>query len=349
MIPDEEVRLTQLSGTAGCAAKIGPGTLAGILESLPKFEDPNLMVGIETSDDGAIYRVNDEVALIKTLDFFTPVVDDPYTFGQVAAANALSDIYAMGGEPKVALNIVAWPNCVNPRFLGEILRGGADKVKEAGAVLAGGHSIQDQEPKYGLSVTGFVHPDKIFKNSGAKPGDVLILTKPLGTGIVNTAVKADMASERAKEEVIRVMTTLNQKAKRVIEHYPVHACTDVTGFGLAGHSVEMAEGSHVTLEIFMGQVPVQEEALEYARMGLVPAGMYRNRSFTEERIELGEVEEARMDLFFDPQTSGGLLISVSPDDGEDILRGLKEAGIGTSFAMIGRVTEPGEKKVRLLP
>lgn len=349
MILDEEVRLTQLSGTAGCAAKIGPGTLAGILESLPKFEDPNLMVGIETSDDGAIYRVNDEVALIQTLDFFTPVVDDPYTFGQVAAANALSDIYAMGGEPKVALNIVAWPNCVNPRFLGEILRGGADKVKEAGAVLAGGHSIQDQEPKYGLSVTGFVHPDKIFKNSGAKPGDVLILTKPLGTGIVNTAVKADMASERAKEEVIRVMTTLNQKAKRVIEHYPVHACTDVTGFGLAGHSVEMAEGSHVTLEIFMGQVPVQEEALEYARMGLVPAGMYRNRSFTEERIELGEVEEARMDLFFDPQTSGGLLISVSPDDGEDILRGLKEAGIGTSFAMIGRVTEPGEKKVRLLP
>lgn len=349
MIPDEEVRLTQLSGTAGCAAKIGPGTLAGILESLPKFEDPNLMVGIETSDDGAIYRVNDEVALIQTLDFFTPVVDDPYTFGQVAAANALSDIYAMGGEPKVALNIVAWPNCVNPRFLGEILRGGADKVKEAGAVLAGGHSIQDQEPKYGLSVTGFVHPDKIFKNSGAKPGDVLILTKPLGTGIVNTAVKADMASERAKEEVIRVMTTLNQKAKRVIEHYPVHACTDVTGFGLAGHSVEMAEGSHVTLEIFMGQVPVQEEALEYARMGLVPAGMYRNRSFTEERIELGEVEEARMDLFFDPQTSGGLLISVSSDDGEDILRGLKEAGIGTSFAMIGRVTEPGEKKVRLLP
>ncbi len=349
MILDEEVRLTQLSGTSGCAAKIGPGTLAGILESLPKFEDPNLMVGIETSDDGAIYRVNDEVALIQTLDFFTPVVDDPYTFGQVAAANALSDIYAMGGEPKVALNIVAWPNCVNPRFLGEILRGGADKVKEAGAVLAGGHSIQDQEPKYGLSVTGFVHPDKIFKNSGAKPGDVLILTKPLGTGIVNTAVKADMASERAKEEVIRVMTTLNQKAKRVIEHYPVHACTDVTGFGLAGHSVEMAEGSHVTLEIFMGQVPVQEEALEYARMGLVPAGMYRNRSFTEERIELGEVEEARMDLFFDPQTSGGLLISVSPDDGEDILRGLKEAGIGTSFAMIGRVTEPGEKKVRLLP
>lgn len=349
MIPDEEVRLTQMTGTAGCAAKIGPGTLVGILENLPKFEDPNLMVGIETSDDGAIYRVNDEVALIQTLDFFTPVVDDPYTFGQVAAANALSDIYAMGGEPRVALNIVAWPNCVNPKFLGEILRGGADKVKEAGAVLAGGHSIQDQEPKYGLSVTGFVHPDKIFKNSGARPGDVLILTKPLGTGIVNTAVKADMASEQAKEEVIRVMTTLNQKAKRVIERYEIHACTDVTGFGLAGHSVEMAEGSQVTLEISMSRVPVQSEALEYAKMGLVPAGAYRNRSFTEERIELGNMEEAWLDLFFDPQTSGGLLLSVSPKDGEAILKELEEAGIGTAFGMIGKVVEPGKKKVKLKP
>ena len=209
MIPDNEVRLTQMTKTAGCAAKIGPGTLAGILECLPKFEDENLMVGIETSDDGAIYKITDEIAMIQTLDFFTPVVDDPYVFGQVAAANALSDIYAMGGEPKVALNIVAFPNCVNPKILGEILRGGADKVKEAGAVLAGGHSIQDDEPKYGLSVTGFVHPDKIFKNIGAVPGDVLILTKPLGTGIVNTAVKADMASLNAQQEVIQVMTTLN--------------------------------------------------------------------------------------------------------------------------------------------
>ena len=208
MIPDEEVKLTKLAHTAGCAAKIGPGTLAGILESLPKFEDPRLLVGIETSDDGAIYQVNDDVALIQTLDFFPPMVDDPYVFGQVAAANALSDIYAMGGEPKVALNIVAWPNCVNPRFLAEILRGGADKVKEAGAVLAGGHSIQDDVPKYGLSVSGFVHPDRILKNCGAVAGDVLILTKPLGTGIVNTAVKAELASKEAEAEVIGVMTLL---------------------------------------------------------------------------------------------------------------------------------------------
>lgn len=347
MIADDEVRLTQMSKTAGCAAKIGPGTLAGILENLPKFEDPNLLVGIETSDDGAIYKVSDEIALIQTLDFFTPVVDDPYTFGQVAAANALSDIYAMGGEPKTALNIVAWPNCVNPKFLGEILRGGADKVKEAGAVLAGGHSIQDDEPKYGLSVTGFVHPDKIFTNCGARAGDVLILTKPLGTGIVNTAVKADLASKEAEEEVIRVMTTLNQKAKRIIEKYPVHSCTDVTGFGLAGHSVEMAQGSGMTLEIFMDQVPVQSEALEYAKMGLIPAGAYRNRDFMEDKIDLGDVEEAMLDLFFDPQTSGGLLFSVEPEAGEQIIREFEAAGMATAYGIIGKVTERKDKSVRL--
>lgn len=347
MIADDEVRLTQMSKTAGCAAKIGPGTLAGILESLPKFEDPNLLVGIETSDDGAIYKVSDEIALIQTLDFFTPVVDDPYTFGQVAAANALSDIYAMGGEPKTALNIVAWPNCVNPKFLGEILRGGADKVKEAGAVLAGGHSIQDDEPKYGLSVTGFVHPDKIFTNCGARAGDVLILTKPLGTGIVNTAVKADLASKEAEEEVIRVMTTLNQKAKRIIEKYQVHSCTDVTGFGLAGHSVEMAQGSGMTLEIHMDQVPVQSEALEYAKMGLIPAGAYRNRDFMEDKIDLGDVEEAMLDLFFDPQTSGGLLFSVEPEAGEQIIREFEAAGMATAYGIIGKVTERKDKSVRL--
>jgi len=236
MIPDAKVKLTSMSPAAGCAAKIGPGTLAGILQGLPGFEDPNLLVGIETSDDGAVYQISEDTALIQTLDFFPPMVDDPYVFGQVAAANALSDIYAMGGEPKVALNIVAWPNCVNPKFLGEILRGGADKVKEAGAVLAGGHSIQDDVPKYGLSVTGLVHPDKVYKNCGAEPGDVLVLSKPLGTGIVNTAVKAEMASEEAEAEVIRVMTTLNKKAKEILEKFPVHACTDVTGFGLAGQT-----------------------------------------------------------------------------------------------------------------
>lgn len=348
MIPDEQIRLTSMSHAAGCAAKIGPGTLAGILESLPKFEDENLLVGIETSDDGAIYRVSDEVALIQTLDFFPPMVDDPYLFGQVAAANALSDIYAMGGEPKIALNIVAWPNCVNPKFLGEILRGGADKVKESGAVLAGGHSIQDDVPKYGLSVTGFVHPDKIFKNCGARPGDVLILTKPLGTGIINTAVKAEMASEEAQKEVIRVMTTLNRKAKQVIQNYQVHSCTDVTGFGLAGHCIEMAEGSGVTIELKVKDLPVQKAAPEYAQMGLIPEGAYKNREFAGDKIELGDAAEYLQDIFFDPQTSGGLLVSVSPEDGEQIIKELEKAGIETAYATIGYVTEQQKVRVRLI-
>lgn len=347
MIPDKEVRLTQMTKTAGCAAKIGPGTLAGILEALPKFQDPDLLVGIETSDDGAIYKVTDDVAVIQTLDFFTPVVDDPYTFGQIAAANALSDIYAMGGEPKVALNIVAWPNCVNPKLLGQIMAGGADKVKEAGAVLAGGHSIQDDEPKYGLSVTGFVHPDKIFKNCGAKPGDVLILTKPLGTGIVNTAVKADLASEEARKEVIRVMTALNKKAKQVIEKYEVHSCTDVTGFGLAGHCMEMAQGSGVTIELHMADVPVQTEAPEYARMGIIPEGAYRNRSYTEDQIDAGSTEEYLMDLFYDPQTSGGLLVSVKPEEAQKILKDLFSVGMETAYGIIGTVTERQDKYVVL--
>lgn len=348
MIPDQEVKLTQMSRTAGCAAKIGPGTLAGILSNLPKNHDPNLMVGIETSDDAAVYRVSDQLALIQTLDFFTPVVDDPYVFGQVAAANALSDIYAMGGDPKVALNIVAWPNCVNPQILGEILRGGADKVAEAGAVLAGGHSIQDDEPKYGLSVTGFVHPDKILKNCGAKPGDVLILTKPLGTGIVNTAVKAELASENARKEVIQVMTALNKRAKEIMEKYEVHSCTDVTGFGLAGHSMEMAEFSGVTLEIDMGRVPIQPEAMEYAQMGLIPEGAYRNRIYTEEKIDTGSLKEYLLDIFFDPQTSGGLLISADSFAAEAMMKEFQEAGMETSYGIIGRVMPKDNVYVRLL-
>ena len=348
MIPDEEVKLTKMSHAAGCAAKIGPGTLSKILSGLPEFRDENLLVGIETSDDGAIYRISDDLALIQTLDFFPPVVDDPYLFGQVAAANALSDVYAMGGEPKVALNIVAWPNCVNPKFLGEILRGGADKVKEAGAVLAGGHSIQDDVPKYGLSVTGFVHPDKIFKNCGARPGDVLILTKPLGTGIVNTAVKAELASPEAVEEVIRVMTSLNKKAKQVIERYEIHSCTDVTGFGLAGHTIEMAEGSGVTIEIETAALPVQAAAPEYAKMGLIPEGAYKNRIFAGDRVEMGKTEEYMQDLIFDPQTSGGLLVSTTADAAEQILKDFASEGLDTRYAVIGKVLERQQVCVRLI-
>lgn len=348
MIPDHEVKLTQMTHTAGCAAKIGPGTLAEILTGLPRFMDTNLLVGIETSDDAAVYRLTDELAVIQTLDFFPPMVDDPYLFGQIAAANALSDIYAMGGEPKLALNIVAWPNCVNPRFLGEILCGGADKVKEAGAVLAGGHSIQDDVPKYGLSVTGLVHPNAFWKNSGARPGDCLILTKPLGTGIVNTAVKAGLAAEAAEAEVIRVMTTLNKTAKQIMESYPIHACTDVTGFGLAGHGMEMALGSNVTLEIAAGSLPVQAAAPEYAKMGLIPEGAYKNRAYTEQQVEISGVEEFMQDIFYDPQTSGGLLFSAGPEDGQKIMAAFHAAGIGADCAVIGTVKERQDAVIRLI-
>ncbi|MGL5437860.1 MAG: selenide, water dikinase SelD [Lachnospiraceae bacterium] len=347
MIPDQEVKLTQMTHSAGCAAKIGPGTLAEILTGLPQFEDANLLVGIETSDDAAVYQIGDDLALIQTLDFFPPMVDDPYLFGQIAAANALSDIYAMGGEPKVALNIVAWPNCVNPKFLGEILRGGADKVKEAGAVLAGGHSIQDDVPKYGLSVTGLVHPDSFWKNHGARPGDCLILTKPLGTGIVNTAIKAGMASAEAEQEVVRVMTTLNKQAKQILEQYDIHCCTDVTGFGLAGHGIEMAEGSRVTLEINAGCLPIQINAIEYAKMGLVPEGAYKNRSFAEDKVLADQVEEALQDIFFDPQTSGGLLFSVTPEAGGQIMAAFKAAGMGADCAVIGTVKAAESVSIRL--
>lgn len=348
MIADEQVKLTQMTRAAGCAAKIGPGTLADILSGLPGFVDPNLLVGIETSDDAAIYRLTDELALIQTLDFFPPMVDDPYLFGQIAAANALSDIYAMGGEPRLALNIVAWPNCVNPRFLGDILRGGADKVKEAGAVLAGGHSIQDDVPKYGLSVSGLVHPAAFWKNSGARPGDVLILTKPLGTGIVNTAIKAGMASETAKQEVIRVMTTLNKTAKEVAGSFTIHSCTDVTGFGLAGHTLEMAQGSDVTIEINTAALPIQPEAVTYASMGLIPEGAYKNRSYVGDAVSINGIDEAVQDIFFDPQTSGGLLFCVPEAEAADMMAALGAAGIGSDCAIIGRVKEIQEAMIELI-
>lgn len=349
MIPDGEVRLTQLSRTAGCAAKIGPGTLSGILAGLPRPTDGRLLVGIETSDDGAVYQVSEDLAMIHTLDFFTPVVDDPYVFGQVAAANALSDVYAMGGEPKVALNIVAWPNCISPGILGEILAGGAQKVMEAGAVLAGGHSIQDDEPKYGLSVTGFVHPDRIWKNSGARPGDVLILTKPLGTGLINTAVKAGMASEASGREVVHVMSSLNQKAKRAAQGHTVHGCTDVTGFGLAGHAVEMADGSGVTVELSFSSIPIQTGAVDYARMGLIPEGAYRNREYVGGRIRTEGLEECQEDLLFDPQTSGGLLLCVEAGEAAAVLEDMGAAGLETPFAVVGRVLPRQEVAVRVRP
>lgn len=285
--------------------------------------------------------------MIQTVDFFTPIVDAPYMFGQIAAANSLSDVWAMGGEPAVALNIVGFPNCLDPAILGDILAGGAMKVKEAGAVLVGGHSVQDDEPKYGLCVSGFVHPDKIFKNYGCRPGDVLVLTKQIGSGVVNTAIKAEMASPSAIREAQTVMASLNKKGKQVVEKYDVSACTDITGFGLLGHCVEMASASDVTFEIRVKDIAYFADAVDYAKMGLVPAGAYKNRGYSIGKVETGAVEEHYLDLLYDPQTSGGLLISVSPEYLADMMEDFKKAGMDTAVSVIGKVADKSDKLIRL--
>ena len=302
------------------------------------------MVGVETADDAAVYRVSDEVALIQTVDFFPPMVDDPYTFGQIAAANALSDVYAMGGEPRLALNVVAFPNCLGAEVLGEILAGGASKVQEAGAVLAGGHSINDEEPKYGLCVSGFVHPDRIWKNGGAQAGDVLLLTKPLGVGLINTAVKAGMASAEAEKRAVESMSCLNKIAMEVLREAEIHSCTDVTGFGLTGHALETARASKASLVIETKKLEVLPDALFYASMGLVPEGTYRNKEFNKKDVRIEEqVDEALEDLVFDPQTSGGLLVSLPGRDAEMVLRKLEQAGYPLKAGIVGFVTDLQDK------
>ena len=338
------VKLTEFSKSAGCAAKIGPGILAEVVGRLPAAKDDRLMVGVETADDAAVYRVSDEVALIQTVDFFPPMVDDPFTFGQIAAANALSDVYAMGGEPRLALNVVAFPNCLGAEVLGEILAGGASKVKEAGAVLAGGHSINDEEPKYGLCVSGFVKPDRIWKNGGARTGDVLLLTKPLGVGLINTAVKAGMASEEAERKAVESMSCLNKMAMEALRDVEVHSCTDVTGFGLTGHALETARASGKSLVIQTDKLEVLPDALFYASMGLVPEGTYRNKAFNKKDVRLEEqVDETMEYLVFDPQTSGGLLVSLKREDAENVLVRLAEAGYPLKAGIVGAVTDLQDK------
>ncbi len=333
-------RLTELSKTSGWAAKIGPETLSKILDKLPKMSDKNLLVGIETSDDAAVYKLTEDIAAIQTLDFFTPVVDDPYTFGAIAAANSLSDVYAMGGKPTVAMNIVCFPNCLDIDILGEILKGGADKVIESGAVVIGGHTVEDDEPKYGLSIMGIVHPDKILKNHGCKVGDVLILTKPIGTGIVNTAIKAEIASKEVYNEAVKVMTTLNKYAGEIIVDYNINACTDITGFGIMGHGYEMASASDITIKLFKDKIPVIKGAREYAEMGLVPAGTYNNKGYLENKYKLVDIPEWLEDILFDPQTSGGLLISTPKDQVESMIERLMDLEIKSSI--IGEVIDKDE-------
>ena len=333
----KKVQLTKLAPNCGCAAKVGPGTLAGVLGNLPKFCDPDLLVGTDTSDDAAVYRVSDDLALIQTLDFFTPVADDPYDFGQIAAANALSDVYAMGGVPKTALNIVAFPKNMDVEILGEILRGGADKVMEAGAVLAGGHTIQDDTPKYGLSVTGFVNPKKFWKNYGAQTGDKLILTKPLGAGIINTAIKADLVSEEARTAVLASMKLLNRSACEVFREFEIHACTDITGFGLGGHATEMAAASDRTIVIDTEKLPLFPDVEMYASMGLIPGGAYRNREYANKTGVKSSAVLWKEDVVFDPQTSGGLLAAVPEKDVPYIMEELNAAGL--QAGVIGEVTD----------
>lgn len=320
---ENEVKLTKLAKCAGCGAKVGAGVLAQLLEGIRVHQDANLLVGFDKSDDASVYKVSDDLALVQTVDFFPPIADDPYLFGQIAATNALSDVYAMGGEPKLCLNVMAIPENMPKDAVHQLLRGGYDKVYEAGALITGGHTILDDEPKYGLAVTGFVHPDKVLTNSGAKPGDVLLLTKPVGIGVLTTAAKEGLVSQENIDLAYNLMTTLNKSARDAMVNYRVHACTDVTGFGLLGHLYEMAQGSDMEMELQVDAIDLIGEAVELARMGILPAGMYRNRAFAEAGVDAGEVELCRQDLLYDPQTAGGLLMAVHPEDADALFADLQ--------------------------
>ena len=327
----------------GCTAKLGAGILSRILERIPRgAEDPDLLIGYDSHDDAAVYRLTDDLAFVQTLDFFPPLVEDPYTFGQIAATNALSDIYAMGGEVKTALNIVCFPETMDLNILGEIMRGGAEKVIEAGGVLAGGHSIADDSVKYGLSVTGVVNPKRAYANDKPETGDALILTKPLGVGIILCASRVGEASEEAVNAAIQSMTTLNKTAAALCRDYHVHAVTDVTGFSFLGHLHEMLHGAH-SAEIFASQVPVFPEALRHADEFLLTAAGQRNRNYVGEHVRFDGVPFAMEEVLFDPQTSGGLLIALPEAEAPALLEALKAAGL--SAGIVGRVRAPGETEI----
>ena len=343
---ENEVKLTKLASCAGCGAKVGAGTLVKLLEGFQTHYDPKLLVGYDKSDDASVYVINDTTAIVQTTDFFPPIVDDPFMYWQIAATNALSDVYAMGGEPKLALNIMCIPEKMDKATVQEILRGGYAKAYEAGAIITGGHTIHGAEPIYGLAVTGFVHPQKLWINSGAQPGDVLLLTKPLGVGILTTSAKADMVDEAVMAGIYKQMSTLNKYAHDVLVNYPVHACTDVTGFGLLGHSLEMAQGSDVTIHIKTENLPYHKLAYEMAEMGFIPAGAYRNREFAEAGVKVvGNVTRAMQDICYDPQTSGGLLVAIPEQEAYACLKALKQAVPETS--VIGYTTAKLDKAIYL--
>ena len=344
---ENEVKLTKLANCAGCGAKVGAGTLSRLLKGFRTHTDPRLIVGYDKSDDASVYVINDTTALIQTTDFFPPIVDDPFLYGVIAATNALSDVYAMGGEPRLALNIMCITDAMDKETVQEILRGGYDTAYRADTIITGGHTISGAEPIYGLAVSGFVHPDRVLKNCGALPGDVLILTKPLGIGILTTALKAGFLEDKALEQrIYGQMAELNRTARDIMVKYPVHSCTDVTGFALLGHGYEMASGSGCTLHIDTGGVPYITEALEFAEMGLIPAGAYRNREYAEPGVKAAaHISRAMQDILYDPQTSGGLLIAVPEDSAPALLRELQDSI--PAAAEIGYVTELQEASVIL--
>ena len=325
----------------GCTAKLGPAALNKVLEKLPKQEDPNLLVGFGGCDDGAVYRLGDDLAIVQTLDFFPPMVEDPHLFGQIAAANALSDVYAMGGQVKTALNIVCFPETMDLNILGKILLGGSEKVQEAGGVLAGGHSIADSDVKYGLSVTGVVHPDQIWSNEGCQEGDVLILTKPLGVGLVCTAARMNAAAEKDMELAVRSMTTLNKYGAEILKKYRIHGCTDVTGFGFLAHLCEMV-GERYTAFVDQAAVPFIPGCPGYVEEFYLTAAAQRNRNHVQEKVKFGNVSFAMEEILFDPQTSGGLLASVAAADGPAALEETRKLGL--PCGIVGRI---GKREGRL--
>ena len=327
----------------GCTAKLGAGVLSHILSRLPKGPaDEQLLVGYDSKDDAAVYQVSSDTAIVQTLDFFPPMVDDPYLFGQIAAANALSDIYAMGGEVKTALNIVCFPEHMDLNILGEILRGGSEKVIEAGGVLAGGHSIADADVKYGLSVMGTVHPDQLYANNRGKSGDMLILTKKLGVGIICTANRVKEASQKAMDEAVRSMTTLNRYAAEICRKYPVHACTDVTGFGFLGHLHEMLD-DRLSCVIDVEKIPYIEEARQYADDFLLSAAGQRNRNFVQDHVTFEQIPFVMEEILFDPQTSGGLLLAVDPALAAELEEELQKAGLPARI--VGKFLEKQEQEI----
>jgi selenide, water dikinase len=343
-----KVDLLQMVEYGGCSAKISPKQLEEILKYLPLPADPDILVDIDTHDDAGVYRVNDELALVLTTDFFPPVCSDPYEFGQIAAANSISDVYAMGGDPVLALNIMMFPAARLPmEAYAEIMKGGFDKAAEAGVRIVGGHTIDDFPPKYGLAVIGYVHPEKIITNSGASPGDILILTKPIGTGILMAGQRLGMADESDIVEAKRLMKLLNKSGAEIMKKQNIKGATDITGFGLAGHAYKMAKASNVSITINMGKVPLIGRAYNLLDEGCIPGASFRNLEYVDEHLFSSKQLDYNLKMAaFDAQTSGGLLISVSPDNAGILLSGLHEVGLN-SASMVGSVTVKGEKYLNL--